>query len=313
MPAVPKSSREAVYLLGRSFNSFIDDDCLDLGASVAYFSVFSLAPLLLTVVAVAGLFYGRVAVQDRIHLQMESLVGTLAADQVQLMLQNQAKSESTSLIMSMIGVTILLFGATGCFAALQNALNRVWHVKPNPKIGGVRAFLVKRLWSFGMILALVFLMIVSLVLGAALAALGDWARAFLPAGLSTTLLQIAGTTVSVVVLTLLFGAMFRVLPDAKIAWRDVWFGGLITSILFTTGQTALAIYLGRSALVSVYGAAGSLMLIVLWLYYTSLIVLFGAEWTRAWAITHGRYVEPEPGAVEVVTTEHVRPASKTAP
>src|SRR4051812_40858740 len=163
MSAVPKSSREAIHLFGRTFNSFIDDDCLDLGASVAYFSVFSLAPLLLTVVAVAGLFYGKVAVQDRIHSQMESLVGSSAADQIQLMLQNQAKSESTGLIMSIVGITILLFGATGSFAALQNALNRVWHVKSNPKIGGIRAFLVKRLWSFGMILALVFLMIVSLV------------------------------------------------------------------------------------------------------------------------------------------------------
>jgi len=306
MLAIPQSGKAAARLFNRTFNAFIDDDCLDLGASVAYFSVFSLAPLLLTVVAVAGLFYGNAAVQERLHSQMQGLVGSLAADQVQVMLQNQAKSESTGVAMSVVGVLVLLFGATGCFAALQNALNRVWHVKPDPRIGGIRTFVIKRLWSFGMVLAVVFLMVVSLILGAVLAAMGDWARQLLPDGLSTSLVRIGGTLVSLVVLTTLFGAMFRVLPDAKIAWRDVWFGGFITSVLFTIGQTALGVYLGRSAVVSVYGAAGSLVLIVLWLYYASLIVLFGAEWTRAWATTRGRYVEPEEGAVEVVTEEHVR-------
>ena len=303
MIAIPQSGKEAVRLLKRTLYAFIEDDCLDLGASVAYFSIFSLAPLLLTVVAVAGLFYGNAAVQERLNAQMQSVIGSSAADQMQLMLQNQAKSESTGIVMSVIGLLVLLFGATGSFAALQNALNRVWHVKPDPRTGGIRAFAVKRLWSFGMILAVVFLMVVSLILGAVLAAMGAWARRFLPGGLSTTLLQAAGTLVSLVVLTSLFGAMFRVLPDAKIAWRDVWLGGLITSILFTAGHTALGIYLGRSAIVSVYGAAGSLVLIVLWLYYASLIVLFGAEWTRAWATSHGRYVQPEEGAVEIVTQE----------
>jgi membrane protein len=199
--------------------------------------------------------------------------------------------------MTIVGLVILLVGATGSFAALQNALNRVWHVKPDPNVGGVRAFVVKRLWSFGMILAVVFLMIVSLIFSAVLAALGNWARGYLPGGLSATLLQIVGTLVSLAVLTALFGAMFRVLPDAKIAWTDAWFGGLITGILFTLGQAALGIYLGKSGVASIYGAAGSFVLIVLWLYYASLIVLFGAEWTKARASTDGRFVEPEEGAI----------------
>ncbi len=296
-----------MHLLKRTLNDFLADDCLDLGASVAYFSLFSLAPLLLTVVAVAGLVYGNAAVQERLHAQLLSLVGSAGADQMQLMLKNQAQSASTGVLMSIVGVTVLLFGATGSFAALQNALNRVWHVKPDPRRGGIRAFVVKRLWSFGMILAVVFLMVVSLILGAVLAAMGAWARDFLPSGLSATLLQAVGILLSLLVLTLLFGAMFRVLPDAKIAWRDVWFGGLVTSILFTGGQTALGIYLGRSAIVSVYGAAGSLVLLVLWLYYAAVIVLFGAELTKAWAASQGRYVEPEVGAVEVITHEEVRP------
>jgi membrane protein len=297
MLARPMSGKEAWHLLRQSFDAFIDDDCLDLGASVAYFSVFSLAPLLLIVVAIVGLFYTSAAVQERVYSQVQSLMGVSAADQIQLMLQNQTQAPATGVLMTVIGLMILLFGASSSFAALQNALNRVWHVKPDPHVGGVRSFVVKRLWSFGMILAVVFLMIVSLILSAVLAALGNWARGYLPGGLSATLLQIAGTLVSLAVLTTLFGAMFRVLPDAKIAWADAWFGGLITGILFALGQTALGIYLGRSAVSSVYGAAGSFVLIVLWFYYASLIVLFGAEWTKAWAGVAGRYVEPEEGAV----------------
>jgi membrane protein len=269
-----------------------------LGAAVAYYSVFSLAPLVLTVVSLAGVIFGRQAVENRVQDQVQDMIGAGAAEQLQLMLKAAAKHESEGVVVGFAGLVMLFLGATGAFAALQDALNRVWRVTPDPTRGSLRTFLIKRVWSFGMIVGVVFLMAISLIVDAILAAVSKWFTGLMPEALSAGVLQVVTMVSSFLIIAMLFGAIFRVLPDAKLTWRDVWVGALLTSVLFTAGKTALGIYLGRIAAASPYGAASSLVLIVLWIYYACQIVLLGAEFTRVWT-TEGRYVAPEAGAVKV--------------
>ena len=182
-------------------------------------------------------------------------------------------------------------------------MNKSWHVQPDPSKGGIKAFLTKRVLSFGMILGVVFLMIASLAVSTALSAIGKWMGGHLPHAFSTGVAEVLSFVVSFVVITSLFALIFKFLPDGRVQWRDAWAGGALTSILFTIGKTGLGFYLGKAAPGSAYGAAGSLVVIVLWLYYASLIVLFGAEFTKIWAAAHGRDIKPEEGAVRVVTEQ----------
>jgi membrane protein len=290
-------------LLKQTGNAFLDDDCMTMGAAMAYYSVFSIAPMLLTIISIAGLLFGREAIQHQIAAQIQGLVGSDAAQQVESMLAHQAQNHSTGVISTVIGLLTLIFGATGAFAALQDALNRSWHVQPDPARGGIRAFLTKRVLSFGMILGVVFLLIASLAVSAALAAIGSWMGGYLPNSFSTGVAQALSFVVSLVVIASLFALIFKFLPDGHVQWRDALVGGALTSVLFTIGKTALGVYLGKAAPGSMYGAAGSLVVIVLWLYYASLIVLLGAEFTKIWAASHGREIRPEPGAVRVVTEQ----------
>jgi membrane protein len=303
-PSKPEApSATPLSLVKNTWNGFSNDDCMTLGAAMAYYSVFSLAPLLLTVISIAGLVFGRQAIQNQIAGQIQALIGSGAAEQVTSMLAKQAQNTSGGIIGTVVGIVTLIFGATGAFAALQDALNKAWHVQPDPSQGGLKTFLTKRVMSFGMILGVVFLMIASLVVTAILAAVGKWMGGHLPNALSTTVAQALAFVVSLAVITSLFALIFKVLPDGRVQWRDAWVGGLVTSVLFTIGKTGLGFYLGKAAPGSAYGAAGSLVVIVLWLYYASLIVLFGAEFTKIWAAAHGREIAPESGAVRVVTEQ----------
>ena len=221
------------------------------------------------------------------------------------MIAKQAGNQSGGIIGTVIGILTLIFGATGAFAALQDALNKAWHVQPDPAKAGLKAFLTKRVMSFGMILGVVFLLIASLAVSAALAAMSTWMGGYLPHGFSAGLGQALAFAVSLIVIAALFAMILKVLPDGRVTWRDALVGGSLTSALFTIGKTALAFYLGKAAPGSAYGAAGSLVVIVLWLYYASLILLFGAEFTKVWADAHRRPIQPDPGAVRVVTeTRH---------
>ena len=303
----PERPKGVLDYFKRTFQEFLNDDCMTQAASIAYATVFSLPPLLLLVIAIAGMVFGRAAVQHQIQEQIQGLIGSGAAGQVEIMVKSAGQNHSGSILGAALGILFLVFGATGALTALQNALNNTWHVKPNPRVGGIKAFLGKRILSFGMILVIGFLLLVSLALSASLAAFGGWVAQFMPKFVSTTLLHIAGDGISLAVVAVLFAAMFKFLPDAQIAWREVWVGALITAILFTAGKTLIGLYLGRSGAASAYGAAGSLMLIVLWLYYASIIVLFGAEFTKVWAWAHGREIRPDPGAVRVVTEERHEP------
>jgi membrane protein len=206
-----------------------------------------------------------------------------------------------------LGIIALIAGATGAFGQLQSSLNTIWHVKPDPRVGGVKNFVGHRILSLGMILAIAFLLLVSLAVSAALSAFGGFLSGFLPQGFSGAVLHGVEILVSLGIVAALFAAMFKVLPDAKIRWRDVWIGAFITAILFTVGKFLIGLYLGHSGAATAYGAAGSLVLIVLWINYSSLIFLFGAEFTAVWAETHSGTVQPKPGAVKVVTEEKLSP------
>jgi membrane protein len=281
--------------LTRSVRDFLDDDCMTRAAALSYYTVFSLPPLLILILLLAGTLLDPNDVRGGLESQIDALMGPAGGDQVRTMLTH-AERPGGGLFPTLIGIGALLFGATGAFSQLQSALNRVWEVEPDPHQGGLKTFLFKRLLSFGMILTVAFLLLVSLAVSAALAAFGSALESFLPEGVSAPLLQALNLVLSLAVITLLFAAIFKVLPDATVAWRDVWVGAAVTAVLFTVGKFLIGLYLGTSNPGEAYGAAGSLALLLLWIYYSSIIMLFGAEFTQAWAETHGQGVTPEQGA-----------------
>ena len=256
-----------------------NDDVLRLGASVAYYSLFAIAPVLLVAVAVAGTIFGADAVRGHLSTEIQGLVGPEAAETVEAMLEGTAKPASNRLAM-IAGVVTMLLAAAGAFLELRSALNTIWRVPPAP-IGALKAFWFSRLRSFGMVLAIGFLLLVSLAVSAALAGLHEWLSSFdlvLP-----VVLQILSVLLTLVVSAVLFGLIFRVLPDVKLSNRDVAVGAIVTAILFALGKQLIGLYIGRTAVASSYGAAGSVIVLLLWVYYSSQIVLIGAEFTRLYA------------------------------
>ena len=284
-------------VLKSSAQEFMDDDCTTMAAALSYYTVFSLPPLLVLILLLVGAVMDPQDVQGSLEGNLQSLMGPKAGQTVRTILEHAQLPGHGGLIATVIGIGALILGAAGVFGQLQAALNRAWGVKPDPNQGGIKNFVVKRLFTFGMILALAFLLLVSLVLSAALAAFGGALGRWLPAGFSATFLQVINFAISFGVIALLFGAMFRVLPDAKIRWHDVWIGATVTAFLFVVGKTAIGIYLGHSNPGQAFGAAGSLALLLVWIYYSSMILLFGAEFTQVWADQRGSGVVPEPGAV----------------
>ena len=294
-------------LLKRSARDFMDDNCPRLAAALAYYTVFSLPPLLVLILGVVGVVWDPQTVQRAIEGQMAQMIGPDAAREIQTIIENANRPGSGGPLSTLAGVGALVFGATGAFIQLQAALNRAWEVEPDPQQGGIRNFLVKRVFSFGMILGVAFLLLVSLLLSAVLSAFGEVLAGMVPGGLSEVVLQSINLGISFLVVTLLFAAIYRIVPDARIHWSDVWVGALTTALLFVVGKFAIGLYLGRSDPGQAYGAAGSLAVLLLWIYYSGLIVLFGAEFTQRWAESRGRGIEPEPGAVRVVESRrHLR-------
>jgi membrane protein len=263
-----------------------------LGAALAYYTVFSLVPFLVVVIAVIGLVFGEVAAQSAILSQIAELVGEQTAAAIKDMIQ-RANQPSTGLFATAVAVATLLIGASGVFGQLQDALNTVWGVEP--KEGrGVWGFIKDRFLSFVAVLGTGFLLLVSLIFSSALAAFGKWFGGLLP--LPEAVLQLMNFAFSFLVVTGLFALIFKVLPDAKVAWRDVWIGAALTSALFTIGKFALGVYLGKSNVASAYGATGSLVLVLLWVYYSAQILLYGAEFTQVYANRVGERIVPTPDA-----------------
>jgi membrane protein len=283
-----------IGLLKDAFKDFSDDECPVRAAALSYYTVFSLPPLLILILLIAGAIFDPAEVQRALTQQMGGLMGAKGAEEIGTIM-NQAERPGGRGVKALLGVAAIIFGATGSFLQLQGALNRAWEVEPDPKQGGIKNLILKRILSLGMILGVAFLLLVSLAMSAALSAIGGMIGRLIPGG-SEVVAGIFSFVLSFVVITGLFAAIYKVLPDARIAWKDVWVGALVTSLLFTVGKFLLGYYLGRSNPGEAFGAAGSLALILVWIYYSSMIVLFGAEFTQAWAIRHGRPIEPEEGA-----------------
>ena len=281
--------------LKRTVTEFVEDNVLRLSAALAYYSVFSLAPLLVICVAVAGAFLGEEAVRGELSDQLKSSLGASGAFAVQEMVA-QARKPEANVWVSIGGFAMLFVGASGLFGQLQDALNTVWGVKQKPG-RGVAGILKDRFLSFLMVLGTGFLLLISMVLSAVLQAMGKWVGEM--ADLPPEMWAVASELASFAVVVLLFAAIFKVLPDVQVRWEHVWIGAIFTAALFVAGKSAIAWYLGREATASSYGTAGSLALVLLWVYYSSIILLFGAEFTQVWAKRQGEEIRPDRDAVAV--------------
>lgn len=283
-----------------TFKDFGEDGGTQLAAALAYFTVFSLPALLILLLWGLGRFMDEQQVQQLLRGEIGSVLGPSGRQQVASILGSAAErdpSRQDSILSAVIGLGTLAFGAVGAFVQLQVSLNRIWEVAPDPERSGLKVFLSKRLASFGMLLTIAFLLVVSLVVTAVLTAFGDVLAGYLPGSISGLTLSLINLGVSLAVLTFLFALMFKYLPDAEVAWRDVIFGGFATAALFTVGRWGLSLYIARSNPGEAFGAAGSLALLLVWIYYSAIILFLGAEFTQAWANASGRGVIPEEGAV----------------
>jgi membrane protein len=274
---MPTLTARALWrVLTRALGGWWSDNVPRLGASLAYYTLFALAPILVIAIGVAGLVFGREAVRGEVVGQIQGLVGRQGAEAVQAMLEGAARP-SSSILATVIGSVTAFLGATGAFIELQTALNAIWRVKPRPGVS-VTAFLLERLISFGLVVGVGFLLLVSLLVSAALAALNRYLGDVFPA--LTAVWQAANVLVSLGVVTLLFAMVYKVLPDVELSWRDVWVGSLVTAGLFSIGKQVIGLYLGTSSVASSYGAAGSIVVLLVWVYYSAQVVLLGAEFTR---------------------------------
>ena len=290
MKAKVQRWRDVIVL---TFKNWFAHDSTSESAALAFYTVSSLAPLLLIVVAVAGSIFGADAVRGRLVRQFEGLMGRDQAGLVQTVL-TKANSDPAGGPAAIFGAILLIVSATAVFAQLQASLNRIWEVEPKPG-HFIKDFLRKRLLSFAVVVAIGFLLLVSLVLSAGLEAVQSRVTSYFAT--QAAWLGWLNAIVSFLLVAVLFGLVFRVLPDRKIPWRDVWLGSLVTALLFVVGKWAIGLYLGRAAISSTYGAAGSVIVLLLWVYYASFIVLLGAEFTRAYARRFEKHVAPpEEGA-----------------
>lgn len=293
-------------ILKDTLSEFLRDDCPRMAAALSYYTIFSLPALLLLVMLIAGVFVDPEEIRARLLEPIRILIGPDGAALVQEILANAERPGTGSPLTIAVGAAALLFAATGAFAQLQTTLNRIWQVEPDPeRTGAIRSFLVKRIFSFVMILGVALLLLASTVTSTVLAALGNVVRAVVPAALSAPALTGLSLGLSLGVAIALFGVVFQVLPDARVHWKDAWVGAAATGVLFLLGNLLLGLYLGRSEPGSAFGAAGSLALILLWVYYSANIFFLGAELTQVVARRRGEEIRPARGAVRVVLDRHV--------
>jgi membrane protein len=268
-------------MLKETVNGYIEDNALSRGAAIAYFTVFSIAPMLVICIAIAGLVFGQEAAQGAIVGQLQGIMGKQGAEAIQAMIAS-AGNKSSGIWATVIGLVTLLLTATGVFGEMQTSLNAIWKAEPK---AGVSGLLRARAASLGLIAALGFLLIVSLVASTVLSALGDYLSSMIPG--AKTILQVVNFIVSFLLISVLFAAVYKILPDRQLSYRDVAVGAVATAFLFTVGKTLIGLYIGSSSVASSYGAAGALVIVLLWIYYSSQIFLLGAEFTKVWASHHG--------------------------
>ena len=279
---------------------FIDDNVLKYSASLAYYTVFSLAPMLIIIMAICGAIFGKSAVQGQMYGEIKDLVGNVAAVQIQENIKNIHLTQTTPLA-TIFSIIVLLIGSTGIFGEIQDSLNKIWGLKVKAKKAWWKLIL-NRLLSFSLILSLGFVLIVSLVLNAVIVIIGNRLNNLF-SGSGKIFIPLIDNILSFSITTLLFAIIFKVLPDAKIRWKDVSIGSIITAVLFTLGKLGIGYYLGRSNMATIYGAAGSVIIIMLWAYYSSVILYLGAEFTKVYANSHGGKIQPNDYSVWIKIEE----------
>ena len=300
-PGVMATIRGYLGLLWATIFAFFSDGCSTMAAALSFNTFFSLPALLTLLLALVGRFADPAQVEHAIVGQVGRLIGPASAAQVAGIISNAHRSAHAASIATIVSIIALVIGATGAFAQLQQALNKAWGVKPDPHRNQIRVFLLKRVFSFGILITVAFLLLVSLALSTVISAIS--AALTSRYGVPPVLLQTVTALGSFLVIALLFAAMFRYVPDARISWHDVRAGALGTALLFVLGRTLIGLYLGKADPGSVYGAAGSLALVLIWVYYTSMILLLGAEFTKLWAQRYGKGIVPVKGAVAYVEEE----------
>jgi membrane protein len=283
LPALGSTLRQALA-------GWWNDNVPRLGASLSYYTLFSLAPILVVAIAIGGLVFGEEAVRGQIVGQIQGLIGRQGAEAVQSMLEGAARP-SNSIPATIAGIVTFFLGATGSFLELQTALNTIWRVKPKPGGSFLRMLLMQRLVSFGLVVAMGFLLLTSLLVSTALAAVHSYMGNAFPGAF--VLWEALNVVVSLAVITLLFALIYKVLPDVKLSWGDVWVGALVTAGLFTIGKLLIGLYLGSTSIASTYGAAGSVIVILVWVYYSAQVILLGSEFTREYVAKYGRRPPPE--------------------
>ncbi len=296
----PRGVRSFLELLWGTVLKFFGDGCSTMAAALSFYTFFSLPALVTLLLSAMGRVMDPERVQQAIVSQVGGLIGNAGADQVRAIILHANRAEGVT-VATTLSLAALAFGATTAFAQLQEALNRIWHVKPDPRRNQLRVFLVKRVFSFGVVITVAFLLLVSLAVSTLLSLLGQRATTWV--GAPASVLELIASVISFGVAALLFAVMFRFLPDARIAWRDVRAGALGSALLYTLGKVVIGLYLGGTDPGNAYGAAGSLAVVLIWVYYTSMVLLLGAEFTEQWAIRYGRGIRPEQGAVSYVEEE----------
>ena len=284
------------YLLKTTFLEFIDDNAIKLSAALSYYTIFALPPLLIIIITICGFFFGEEAVTGELYGQINRLVGNDAAIQIQDAIKNVQLSDS-NVFVSIFGVAMLLIGASGVFAEIQSSINFIWGLRAKPD-KGLKKFIQNRIMSFSMIASVGFLMLVSLMLNATLDLLNARLKLYLPES-TVYLFYVINLVIVLASITLLFAIIFRTLPDGIIKWKDAFIGAGCTAILFMIGKFAIGFYLGNSTIASVYGAAGSVIIILVWVYYSAIILYFGAEFTKVYAKSFGGKIYPNEYSVEI--------------
>jgi len=285
----PKDSsmhiKSFVSLAKKAVMAWIDDYAPSMGAAIAFYTVFSLAPLVIIVLAIAGFFWGQEAVQGQLMGQMGGLLGQDGAQAIEGVVSASAQEKDQGIIATISSLVVLAIGATTVFAELQSALDRIWEVPASEKKSGIWNMIRSRLLSFGLVLSLAFLLLVSLIVSAALAALGSWMGGLMP-GWEVTL-QVLNLAVSLTTLTVLFAMIFKLMPSTNVDWSDVWVGAFVTALLFEVGKVLIGLYIAKSGMNESFEAAGSIVILLAWVYYAAQIFLLGAEFTKAYADAHG--------------------------
>lgn len=295
-----KRIKKYFNLLKDAFGSFNQDNCMKLSAALSYYTVFAIGPLLVVVISLSGWFYGQEAVQGKLYGQIRGLIGSEAAVQVQEIIKNIQHSGG-GLIGTIVGAVVLFLGATGIFTEIQDSINWIWSLRAKPKRGLVK-LVINRMLSFSLVVSLGFLLLVSLVASALMDLLNERLTRMFPDTM-VVLIYIVNLCLVFVVISVLFAVIFKVLPDGKIKWKDAFIGSSFTAVLFLIGKSAIGLYLGNSSLGATYGAAASVVIILTWVYYTSIILYFGAEFTKIYALEYGGGIVPNNTAVFIIKSE----------